>query len=78
MVFWLNKYGQFRYVNQRTCEVYEYSKAELLKMDIFAIVKDFTHSDWLSTWKSLKEKKHLLFVYHDLKENLLNVYVRCF
>ena len=60
-IFWINKKGKFKYVNQSTSKKLGYSTEELLSLSIFDINPDMAVSKWQAEWKNLSENKEQRF-----------------
>jgi PAS domain S-box-containing protein len=55
-IFWINKNGEFIYVNNAAITMLGYSKDDLLKKTIFDIVPEFSGDVWKEYWDHLKKK----------------------
>ena len=55
-IFWMNKGGEFVYVNNAASTLLGYSKNELINMSIFDIVTEFSKDVWMEYWSQLKKK----------------------
>ncbi len=55
-IFWINKSGEFIYVNNSAITMLGYSKEELLRMTVFDIVPEFSGDVWIEYWEQLKKK----------------------
>lgn len=55
-IFWMNKKGDFIYVNNAACSLLGFSKSELVQMTIFDIVSEFSEDVWIEYWNQLKRK----------------------
>jgi diguanylate cyclase (GGDEF)-like protein/PAS domain S-box-containing protein len=60
-IYWLDKEGRIRYVNNNGCETLGYSREELMKLSIPDLDPDFPASQWKTHWESLKQDKSQLF-----------------
>ncbi len=61
VVLWTNENGDLLYVNKAACELYDYSREELLDLNVKDIDVTATHDSWDSHWKHLKENRHVTF-----------------
>lgn len=55
-IFWLEAKGNFVYTNNATIDMLEYSKEELLKMNIFDIDSAFSENLWRNYWTDSKKE----------------------
>ena len=60
-IYWLDKDGRIRYVNNQGCETLGYGKEELLRLSIPDLDPDFPADQWKAHWKKLKKDKSQLF-----------------
>ncbi|MFH2135826.1 MAG: CHASE domain-containing protein [Pseudomonadota bacterium] len=60
-IYWLDKDGCIRYVNNKGCETLGYSREELMQLCIPDIDPDFPADQWKAHWEALKQKKSQLF-----------------
>lgn len=60
-IFLINRDGKLVYVNEKACQMLEYSHAELLSKSISDIDIDFPLEIWDSHWQELKNKHSLVF-----------------
>jgi two-component system, cell cycle sensor histidine kinase and response regulator CckA len=56
-VFWFDRTGGFRYVNQRACEMLGYSEEELLNLHMWDIDLKFARDGWPATWEQFKKER---------------------
>lgn len=56
-VFWLEKNGQFSYVNDQACRSLGYKRQELLNMFLWDIDPNFPKERWTTHWKQLRITK---------------------
>ncbi len=54
-IYWMNKEGQFVYVNDLGCEILGYDKDELLRLTIFDVNPHATIEKWNDTWDKIIE-----------------------
>ncbi|WP_323062179.1 sensor domain-containing diguanylate cyclase [Klebsiella variicola] len=59
MVIWLDKDGQYIFVNKAATELLEYSSDELLSLKVWDIDPLFSEEKWYAHWRELEEKKSL-------------------
>ena len=69
MAFWMNSKGQFIFVNDTACNVYGYTREELLNMTIFDIGHDISRRNWKNTWQKIKQSKNYSFETVHYKKN---------
>ncbi len=55
-VIWTGPDARFVYVNEATCQMLGYTKAELLMMTVFDIAPDLSPQDWQTDWCRLKQQ----------------------
>lgn len=55
-IFWLETNGDFVYTNNATIDMLEYSKEELLKMNIFEVDSAFSENLWRNYWTDSKKE----------------------
>jgi diguanylate cyclase (GGDEF)-like protein/PAS domain S-box-containing protein len=60
-IYWLDKGGNIRYVNNKASETLSYSRDEMLRMAIPDIDPDFPREHWQEHWESLKRDKSQFF-----------------
>ena len=58
IVYWINKDGQFVYINAAGCRNLGYAPNELLKMHVSEVNPRATAVHWTELWNNLKEKKY--------------------
>ncbi len=61
MIYWLESDGQFTYVNQATCKILGYERAELLSMNVTNIEPGLTTVGWADRWEKLKKERQFEF-----------------
>ncbi|MBK1986529.1 PAS domain S-box protein [Sphaerospermopsis aphanizomenoides BCCUSP55] len=59
--FCIGKNGEFLYVNNATCYLTEYSRQELLSMQLGDLDTDFSLHNWLEQWQRLKNMDSISF-----------------
>ena len=60
-IYWLDKDGRIRYVNNQGCETLGYSKEELMRLSIPDLDPDFPQDQWKLHWEALKKDRSQLF-----------------
>jgi PAS domain S-box-containing protein len=55
--FWMNKKGQFVYVNDAACKSLGYTKEQLMQLTIFDVNTNITSDNWEEFWSYLRENK---------------------
>ena len=58
-VFWIDKNGQFVYVNEAACQSLGYSRSELMQMGVPDIDPNFPQSAWPLRWQEVTAKQSL-------------------
>ena len=67
-IFWINKSGEFIYVNNAAINMLGYSRDELINMTIFDIVPEFSVDVWKEYWEHLKKKgSYLIQLYYNTR-----------
>ncbi|WP_159790646.1 PAS domain S-box protein [Sodalinema gerasimenkoae] len=59
LVFWLDREGNFTYVNDAACQVLGYSRSQLLSRRIFDLDPTMTPQRWDEHWQGLRERSSL-------------------
>lgn len=54
-VFWLERNGQFSYVNDQACRSLGYTRDELLSLFLWDIDSDFQREQWREHWNNLQK-----------------------
>ncbi|MBU0688652.1 MAG: CHASE domain-containing protein [Gammaproteobacteria bacterium] len=60
-IYWLDKDGCIRYVNNQGCKTLGYSREELMQLCIPDLDPDFPVAQWMTHWEALKHDKSQLF-----------------
>jgi diguanylate cyclase (GGDEF)-like protein/PAS domain S-box-containing protein len=60
-IFWLNRAGQFTFVNEQACYSLGYSRQELMRLLLWEVDPEFSQERWDSQWQSLKFEKQKNF-----------------
>lgn len=60
-IYWLDKDGCIRYVNNQGCKTLGYSREELMQLCIPDLDPDFPAGQWETHWEALKQEKSQLF-----------------
>ncbi|MDD5471317.1 MAG: CHASE domain-containing protein, partial [Sideroxydans sp.] len=60
-IYWLDKDGNIRYVNNQGCSTLGYNREELMKLSIPDLDPDFPVDHWKAHWEELKQDKTQLF-----------------
>ncbi len=68
-IYWLDKDGRIRYVNNQGCETLGYSREELMKLSIPDLDPDFPVNQWKAHWEALKQEKSQLFETRHRRKN---------
>lgn len=55
-ILWINEKGKYIFVNHAACELYGYSKSEMLSMYMFKIDPLFDEEKWKEHWNLILEK----------------------
>ncbi|MFC2103829.1 tetratricopeptide repeat protein [Bacteroidota bacterium] len=67
-IFWMNKDGEFKYINNSASTMLGFSKEEFIKMSIFDIVPEFSKDIWLEYWNQIKIKgSYVIQLYYKTK-----------
>ncbi|MEA3317133.1 MAG: tetratricopeptide repeat protein, partial [Bacteroidota bacterium] len=67
-IIWIKKDGSFLYVNNSAASMLEYSVDELLDLNIFDLVSEFTPDIWVEYWNQLKKNNsNIIQVYYNTK-----------
>lgn len=68
-VFWLNRHGQFEYVNKQACKSLGYTREELLSLYLWDIDPDYHKERWGPHWEEMgKFTKHTFETNHVTKD----------
>ncbi len=59
-IYWINEDAKLVYVNETACKALEYSREELLSMDLFDIDPNYPKNLWKEHWNKTKELKSYL------------------
>jgi len=59
MVFWLNKEGQYLYVNEKVGSTLKYERSELLNFHVWDTDTEVTKERWQELWPKIVENKFL-------------------
>ncbi|MEJ2543209.1 MAG: PAS domain S-box protein [Calditrichaceae bacterium] len=62
-VYWMNRNGEFTYVNEQACRSLGYTKKELLNLSLWDIDPIYPKENWNRTWETIK-KQNLLKAEH--------------
>ena len=54
-IFWLERNGQFSYVNDQACRSLGYTRDELLSLFLWDVDPDFPKERWSNHWENLKK-----------------------
>ncbi|BAE52493.1 Signal transduction histidine kinase [Paramagnetospirillum magneticum AMB-1] len=68
-VFWLDRDGEFFYVNDAACQLLGYTRVELQEMRVSDLNPNHVGDAWDAHWRELKEKKALRFQTQLLQKN---------
>ncbi len=60
-IFWLDRQGHIRYVNNKACATLGYTREELLKFHISDLDPDFPPAHWQRNWEAIKVMGNRLF-----------------
>jgi two-component system cell cycle sensor histidine kinase/response regulator CckA len=55
-VFWINRNGEFTYVNEQACRSLGYTRKELMKKRLWNIDPIYPKENWNKTWETAKKK----------------------
>lgn len=67
-IFWLDKQGDFIYVNNAANNMLGFPKNELMQKSIFEIVPEFSKDSWNSYWAQVKKKgSYVIQLYYKTK-----------
>ena len=58
-VFWLNREGEFTYVNHQACRSLGYTRDELIKLNLWDIDPIYPKENWNRTWKNAKIRGYI-------------------
>ena len=61
LIFWLDKEGNYIFVNQKVCQIYGYLETEFLTMNIHDVSKDLRSGQWSALWEMVSVDKRLVF-----------------
>ncbi|MBT7951094.1 MAG: PAS domain S-box protein [Gammaproteobacteria bacterium] len=69
VIYWLGPDGKFMYVNDTACEMYGYSREELLSMSVPDIDIEYPKEVWQKHWQDVEHCGTMTFVTQPRKKN---------
>ncbi len=61
LIFRVDKSGKIEFVNKEAANCLEYDRSELIGMDVWEIIPDYTRDDRLKFWQRLRKEKMISF-----------------
>jgi PAS domain S-box-containing protein len=60
-IYWIDQNGHFLYVNNTACEMLEYTKEELMQLNVVDVDGKFDMQGFKEKWNQLSENDHVVF-----------------